>query len=515
MTIKTNLFTQNLARSFYDDFANNDYYIFGSDYNLSTESVNNNFSKTDFLEKTIFGKKIPPEDFSYMVRNNIWQIGKVYTQYDDRAPDLKSLDFYIIVEPDNQEGGFYYIFKCLFNNYGAPSIEKPSYNNILYQDNSNYELSDGYIWKHISSIPNSISKKFTTRGYTPVIRDQNIESNAVDGIDVVLVENIDTNSGYERKTGNVLYDTTINTVTLEPTAGETLQSVPGFYTGRTLYIEKGEISSEIGARQYKIVNSGRDTLDQFFVVIEGYDSSTFAIQKNDTYQILPSVVIEGTGNGAEGIALLDVTNTKIVGVKILNVGSGYKNASAYVVDPINFNTSTGDVACKLRAIVPPKNGHGSDAIEELRVVAVCFSNDIASEGTSLIPNTNSYSKIGLTKNPLITGTPNTFDNRIVLNVSGTSGLNVGDTVYQTNGVFGTIHEINGNDLYIINYNGAYSAIFTTNLALKSETAGDFGINTIEYSTYTQRSGDVLYMTDFTPITRTETSVEKIKILIDF
>jgi len=513
MSIKTNKFTENLAKAFYNDFANNDYYLFGSDYNNEYQSTNNNYSKNIILEKTIFGKKILDDEFSYMIRNNVWTNGTVYTQYDDNTVDIRTYNFYVIVEPDTLEGGNYYVFKCLYNNNSSISTEKPSFNNSIYLDNGNYELSDGYIWKHVSTIPNSIAKKFGTRGYLPVVRDQFIEQNAVDGIEVILVENIDNNVGYEKISGNVLYTPTSGVITM--TVNTQIQGVPSFYTGRSLYVEKGDGSPQIGARQYKILDSGKDTSDQFFVVVEGYDPNDFPIEIDDDCQILPYINIQGDGSGAEGIAVFDVTETKIISVKILERGSGYKNAIATVIDPISFTTETGNVRCELRPIISPTNGHGANIIEELRVSNVCFSAYIASGGTSTIPDTFTYSKVALVKNPIVTGLPNTFDNRIELLMSNTTGLNAGDAVYQTNGVEGIIHEVLSDRIYIINYNGPYNVTFDENLVLKTNNAGDFGINSINYSIYTQKSGDVLYMSDFSPIERKQTTIEQIKILVDF
>lgn len=515
MSIKTSLFTQNLARAFNNDFVTNDYYIFGSDYDLSSVSVNSNNSKMSFLEKALFGKNIPATDFSYMIQDIAWQNNTVYTQYDDNDV-IANKNFYVISSPSSQEGGDYHIFKCIFNNYGSASTERPSFSSMLFADNSNYILADGYIWKHVSTMPNQLVEKFNTRGYVPVVRNQQIETKSTDGIDVILVSNIEENTGYDRKFGITTFDIVENTVILSPNPDqETLQSVPGFYNGRALYIQKSVGSDEIGSKQYQIINSGRNASGAYFVTISGYDASDFSIEATDIFEILPRIEIVGTGSGASAIAIMDATNTKIVGVRMLTSGEGYLSASATVSTPVNFNETVGDIECVLRPIISPDGGHGSDIIEELQISHICFSTDFSSNNTDILPESNSYSKVGIVRNPTITNTPNIFDNRVKLEMETTVNMVLGTSVRQTNGVVGIIHEIQGNDVYIMNYNGPYSVIFDDNLALKTETSGDYSINNIIHSTYTQRSGDVLYFTDFDPITRNETSVEKIKILIDF
>lgn len=515
MAVKTNKFTENLVNRFLDDFSQSNYYVFGSDYNLSQTSENTNFSKTDFLEKTIFGKRLTSNDFAFMIRNVVWQSGNVYDEYDDRV-NLQGKNYYVVVEPDSIEGGNYYVFKCLFNNQGAISTQKPTFNPFFFEENLNYNLADGYIWKHVSTIPSSIVDKFATRGYFPVIRNQFIEDNANNGIEVIKVENPNANAGYEKKTGEVLFDVSNDgIVTLQIDAGQDFQGVPGFYNNRCLYVEKTTNSQPIGARRYKIINSALDTNDQLFVEIENYDSNDFEILKGDDFQILPFIEIEGSGSGAEAIPIFDVTNTFIQSVEVISKGTGYESATARVIDPQNFDVETGDIRCELRPIISPENGHGNDIVDELRIRHVCLSTIFSGGDNSSIPNSNNYSKIGLIRNPNITDDPLSFDNRVVLNVSATTGLSVGETIFQTNGATGVIHELEDDKIYVINYSGPYPNNFDSSLPLKSEVAGDFSINTIEFSDYVERSGDVLYMTDFTPINRTTSTVEQIKILIDF
>lgn len=515
MAIKTNKFTENLVNRFLDDFTENNYYIFGSDYNLSQSSENTNFSKIDFLEKTIFGKRLTSNDFSFMIRNVVWQSGNVYDEYDDRV-NLQGKNYYVVVEPDTIEGGNYYVFKCLSNNQSAPSTQKPTFNPFLFEENLNYNLSDGYIWKHVSTIPSSIVSKFATRGYFPIIRNQFIEDNANDGIEIIKVENPNANAGYEKKTGNVLFDVTNDgVVTLQIDSGQDFQGVPGFYNNRCLFVEKSTNSQPIGARRYKIINSALNSNDELFVEIEGYDPSDFEILKGDDFQILPFIEIQGSGSGAEAIPIFDATNTFIESVEVISEGTGYQSATAEVLDPVNFSVDTGDIVCELRPIISPENGHGKNIVDELRVRHICLSTVFSSGDNSNIPTTNNYSKIGLVRNPTITNNPLSFDNRLVINVNATTGLSIGETIFQTNGATGVIHALENDKIYVINYSGPYPNNFDDSLALKSQFAGDFSINSIDFTDYTERSGDVLYMTDFTPINRTESTVEQIKILIDF
>ena len=57
MSVITSKYRSDTARRFVDDVTFNDYYMFVSS-TANTTVINSEKSKTEFLEKTIFGKKI-------------------------------------------------------------------------------------------------------------------------------------------------------------------------------------------------------------------------------------------------------------------------------------------------------------------------------------------------------------------------------------------------------------------------------------------------------------------------
>ena len=71
-SIVTSKYRTDDAQLFLDNVNSNDYYLFVS--TLDRYDVNNSeYYKNDFLEKTIFGKKIKSSDMFYMINNNRWQ----------------------------------------------------------------------------------------------------------------------------------------------------------------------------------------------------------------------------------------------------------------------------------------------------------------------------------------------------------------------------------------------------------------------------------------------------------
>lgn len=72
------------------------------------------------------------------------------------AKALENSRFYVLTNERN-------VYKCLYNNKGAPSTVKPysTTNEVIYTD-------DGYIWKFMYTIPNALANKFLTPEDMPV-----------------------------------------------------------------------------------------------------------------------------------------------------------------------------------------------------------------------------------------------------------------------------------------------------------------------------------------------------------
>ncbi len=516
MAIKTNIFTDTVTTLFYDHVVNNEVFLLGSDYNASNTSINSNWSNQDVLEKTIFGLKVQEEDISYMINNTIWEPGIAFQMYDDQV-DFAGTNYYVVVEPDEPTGD-YYVFKCIFNNNGGLSQNKPLYDENINDTGGESNLADGYIWKYMFKVPYSGVSKFKTQGYFPILEDPETANTASEGIHTILVENTTTNYGYEKVDGvlDAVPDDN-GRVALSIADTSSFNEAANIYVGKVLYITKQENDEIIGSKQYVITGSGKVGL-VYYVDIVGYSAIDFdggPAERFDNFTILPRVVIDGAGTDAEAIAIFDDTNTRINSITMIARGDGYVSANARVVDPADLNVNAGDVRAILRPIISPKLGHGSNPIRELRSRAVCISGTITSDTTD-IPETNYYSKIALVSNPEFTANsvPNSFDNRLNLVVSATTGAEVGQTISQSNGASGVIHEIDGNNLLVINYVTANDADFTTSLPLSLGSV-DINISAITESEYEQRSGDVFYITDFQPVERTNEKREVIKILVDF
>ena len=247
-------FTKNfdtyIARAFFESFTNdpsNHYYMFASKStpydtspNLPTIGKGVTSSFYDIQKDIIFGKKLTLEDISYMIKKTIHVSGTVYDQYDDKDDNIFDKNFFVFTE----EGGFYSLFKCISNNYGSGSLDKPLYSRTTYSDRY-YQTGDGYIWKLMTRISTSKFEKFETDNYAPLEHISEISSYAVGGsIDNIIVEEIGANysSFAYGSIKSVSYANNARKLVIQTDTERDIYEMPiaetsgSYYTGSDVYI---------------------------------------------------------------------------------------------------------------------------------------------------------------------------------------------------------------------------------------------------------------------------------------
>ena len=542
MGLSTNILYYNIMKSFVDSVGANNFYIFASSLDDSTPSVNTEHSSRTFLEKSIFGKQVTTSDIRYLVRRTPWQSGVVYTQYDDSI-DTTSQNFFVVVDPGSEVAD-HEVFKCISNNYGAVSTEMPVYSEGISLQNYIVNTADGYVWKYMYSISNDEMALHGSTTLIPVILNTNVISNAKQGIDSIIIENPLENSGYEKQIGSISSISSTGTVEghipiFLNTTG--FNQIRGYYNGYTFYTTS---PNGVTSRKYTIRDSGINTSDQKpYVSVEGYTTGDITNTSSSvwSYSITPSVDIVGDGSGASAIPV--ISDGRITKIQMLASGEDYTRAFARITKPVfGFNPDvpeSGDVTCKLRPIIGPSDiytfpgGHGSSPALELesRHIAVTAEFNVVDGAT--IPTTNSYSKVGLVRNPLFsTSGVTVFDNRIRVEISSVSGLSVGDSITQTStGFNGVIHSIDSINkyIYITEFNGPYFDQSETTAFYISNTVDiddaqplttpigrvEIVADSVVYPLYLQNSGEVVYISDFDPIQRSPDLTEQFKFIIAF
>jgi hypothetical protein len=431
--------------------ANSAYYVFaGRSFPYDNgDSVEDLYSthvdyEIDPYDQMIFGKRISPSDVIPVIKRYDWTPNTVFQSYRHDLV-LTNTNFYTVVNAVSE----YYVFKVLDNNGDAPSTVAPQKSETS-ADDEYYSTSDGYVWKYMYTIPKDMFVKFATNAYVPVIPDANVSGNAISGsIDFIDVPyggsfyNTYTNGNFG------LADLRVDGNKLVYGIDSTANPSNNFYEDCYLVIVSGT-----GQGQYReIVNYqiNPSTNKKLVTILEPFSTDP---DITSYYEISPIVRVRGDGSGCQARALIsDTQSNSIIGVEVLNRGSGYSFADASI-DSIRSaypSTKASDIA-NIKPIISPLGGHGFDPAAELIADSIGISVTFANNEGATIPTDNDYRSIGILKDPV-------FAN-VQLNFTTYNGFfNEGETVQQeytlaTGRVYSTV---DGSSVDLTNVVGTFVA----------------------------------------------------------
>jgi len=548
--ILSNSFKTDVTRLFIDDLANNDYYVFVSGIDTFSPE-DSQASKTGFLERTLFGKKILQDDIHFMIKYYPWQVGQVYTEYDD-ALNLADQRFYAVVGPNDNDTGDYRVFKCLNNNNGGAAATPPNYDPT--NTNQIYLTADGYVWKYMYVISSLDFDAYNAIGYVPITptpTPNNPSANTASTVSDIVVDNPLDNFGYDEYTGGLIQTPFASGVLIVTSFSDNWSPVTNYFTGQYIYTTN---PSNGISRLFQITyysynqNTGNAEIRVGQELLTGVATPDLAgVASNANFKIIPRLDIIGDGTGA--VAIPNVVNNRITSVTVLDEGSGYTNAVATIVDPgsnsfLPEDETTTDVRALIRPRLSPPGGHGFNLIDELRCKHFGFYAYITAEDNTLIGDVNTYGGVGIVRSPEFdTGfTANIFDNRIAIVTDDYNKVTANSTIIQVDSNNDTIfsakvHEVDesANTVYLAEYLGPYSNNANTgqlhtnntndvpldlNLPFRNETGQTININSpvasnVTLSNYMQKTGEVYFMENFFPLARTDLSREEFKFVLEF
>ena len=265
---------------------------------------------------------------------------------------------------------------------------------------------------------------------------------------------------------------------------------------------------------------------------------------NGTYT---SIAIRGDGTG--GTISVTVSGGIVTAVSVTNAGSGYTIAYVRNADIVAAG-ATGLSGAEIDVIIPPKGGHGFNAVKELGGFFVMLN--VSLEGTETA-NTgdftaeNDFRRIVLIRNPFSGGsaasattlratkavrlaaspTPGTFQTDEEINQATTGAVGKVVEWDATNRILHYIQtrfndegvDSNGNRTAFSGANvitGQTSGATGTPSAVASETADQITFtNGYKDTELDRHKGDVLYIENRAPITRASDQTENIKLVIEF
>jgi hypothetical protein len=519
--------------------ASEDYYLFVSSIGPFDPS-DSLFSKNEFLEKTLFAKKISSNDMHYMIKYYPWQKGLVFEEYDDQV-DLTGVKFYAVVGPNDNDTGDYRVYKCLNNNDRTEVSNPPNWAETT--PNQIYETAEGYVWKFMYKLTDLQFEAYNAVGYIPLVDDYVIDPPTSTGSQVsdILVVNPNDNFGYKEERGALVgspYSTGI--IIVDPST--VVSPTTNYYTGQYLITTNPD---GVTTRIFKITyyfynkNTGNAQIRVGGELITGAANPVAAgVTQNASWKILPEVKIEGDGTGAIGIP--NIVDSQIRSIQLIEPGTGYHNITITVTDPrVDFRpgqSGSDEVRCILRARLTPDGGHGYNFIDEFKCKHFMLYAYITADDNTQIGDSNTYTGVGIVKEPTFHDTtPVIFDNRIAITTDDIDKVSANTVLTQLSSgnivtFSGVVHEVDedNNTFYLAEYMGPYpnnpatgdgDTSLDLTLPLRNITGQTITINSpvednIVMSNYQQRSGEVYFMENFFPLARTDLSREEFKFVLE-
>lgn len=162
----------------------------------------------DYWNNLVGIKKITSSDISLVIPRIDWTTGTVYTEYNQDTELFAKTDpesvvfdnkFYVRNNRDQ-------VFKCLFNNNSSQSTVMPEINiGGQLPENPYIQLSDGYRWKYMYTIPAGLKEKFFTNQFMPIATEAMVTNSAVNGrLDIIKI--IDNGAGYNANANSNSYN---------------------------------------------------------------------------------------------------------------------------------------------------------------------------------------------------------------------------------------------------------------------------------------------------------------------
>ena len=412
-------------------------------------------------------KKVTSSDIAHVIPRNTWASGTTYVAWDSDDATIYDEPFYVITSE-------FKVYKCIVAD-GNSEVQPTQTNTAPTAE------SDGYVWKYMYAVTVTDAEKFLTVSYMPV---------------QTLAES------------PVLADTHIN------------------YSNQASQINSRAPANAAGIERIEVTSGG-----------SGYSNGT------------GKTGIVFTGDGASAAATATVEDGAITSIQVTNKGTDY------TVADITFDTSGtigGGSDAAARAVIAPPNGHGTDPIGELGGFYIGINVQLAGSETpgggvhGDLAVGQDFRQISLIKNPQYHGGTTTATattlratKYLKANSSGLSGTFVVDQLLSggTSGAKAYLAEIDTSNGFLYYYQNsktgykpfvnaetvtgtlpsggsvvlhASNGVPSTSEAFDGSSATTTGIPEVKHN-----SGQVVFLENRDPISRSSTQIEDVKLIIEF
>lgn len=276
------------------------------------------------------------------------------------------------------------------------------------------------------------------------------------------------------------------------------------------YIPVKTLSINDGSLQWQVQDSAVDgSIETIFVTNGG---------SNYTDANTITVSISGDGSGATAIATRNTTTNNVESVILTDSGTGYTYAS------VTITSSANGTGAQARAIISPPGGHGKNPLYELGGKNIMINTRLRYDEEGTIVAENDFRQISILKDPYLFNSANvarlsTVNQTQVLTMAGVGDYINDEFVYQgtslaTSTYSGRVAKWDSatNSLYLLNIRGTP----TTSQALTG--ANSFTnrvLSGLENQDLKKHTGQILYVDNIVPVTRSMDQIEDFKLVVKF
>ena len=475
-------------------------------------------------------QKLTSADVSHVVKRYDWTTGRSYTAWDSDDANIYDKEFYVLTNE-------FKVYKCLRNNNGGQSTVQPTHTTA-----DPVNLSDGYTWKYMYSITTADSEKFLTNAYMPVKT-------------VPLTVEVTVAAAGANNQTKILLTQASNDIKV----GHRVKNASGQDLGDVASIAGAELT--LGGNLAQAVSAG-DLLTLDFATLgeastalstdyTQYKAQLDSLNSNEAggierievltggagYDSAPTVTIVGDGTGAT-VASADVTiaSNVITAIDIGTSTSGSSHGTNYRVATVEFSGGTPETVATARVVIAPSEGHGVDPVSELGAFLVSLNTQLEGSGGGDLTVGNDFRQISILKNPRVynstpyaggLATAATLNPLPALNITGggdVTDFSVDDVITSASGAKAFVAYVDGsgseNKIYYYQNEKTGFKNFTpgnseTITAQDGAGGSTFKATSITNEDVDRSSGEFLFLENRTPINRTLTQIEDIKLILEF
>lgn len=365
-------------------------YLFFGQINEPIDSPpeNDGIDYINYNRNNIFAiKEVLPSDISFVVKRIDYEPGVEYLPYNSKDG---SGDY--VLNTTN-----FSAYVCVKSGIG-PSVEMPA-----HLTTAPLELSDGYIWRYVYTIPLYLRDKFLTPQWMPVSNSLTESFFSDGGIDSVSI--LDAGEGYEAESTSIVISgangTGANAILSPVVQDGKIISVIVHESG---YGYKSPIISVISpvATRPAVIYTNLTKLDirsaQSLIqtlAVPGTLESIDIIDGGSGYTETATLTLEGDGSGAAITFVRNDTSGEITSVNLISRGEGYTWAKISITDDI----LVGGSGAEFHVNVSRVGGFGKDAIADLNATDLMVYQNFSREMLDGIPIENKIYKFGLIDSP--------------------------------------------------------------------------------------------------------------------